>query len=97
MNNLAQSGLIDPHLVNAARAVPHQVGLVKLSKTQLKILTAIEDGEMVTARQVAERCKLSPSWVSTNLRCLSGKCYLQRTDKAQLNGGIEFHYLKLGA
>ncbi|MGF1684802.1 MarR family transcriptional regulator [Photobacterium minamisatsumaniensis] len=96
MDNLAQSGPIAPNLVRAARAAPHQVGLVKLSKTQLRVFQSIKCGEEVTALQVSERCSLSPSWASSILRRLFKKCYLQRVDRTQLKGGIEYLYLKIG-
>ncbi|PSU35193.1 MarR family transcriptional regulator [Photobacterium lutimaris] len=94
MDNLAQSGLIDPNLVRAARAVPHQVGLVKLSKTQLRVLQSIRCGEEVTAGDIAERCELSSAWASSLLRRLTEKGYLSRITGKQDTGGIEFQYLK---
>lgn len=36
---------INANLIGAARVVPHQVGLIKLSKTQLKVLQSIMSGE----------------------------------------------------
>ena len=36
---------INANLIGAARVVPHQVGLIKLSKTQLKVLQSIMPGE----------------------------------------------------
>ncbi len=59
---------INANLMEAARAVPYQVGLIKLSKTQLKVLRSIMLGEKVTAEQIAERCELSSSWASTLLK-----------------------------
>lgn len=94
MDNLTQNGPIDPHLVKAARAVPHQVGLVKLSKTQLRVLKSIDASEEVTASQIATRCDLSPSWASTLLRRLFEKCYLQRSSGVLHAGGIEFKYYR---
>lgn len=95
MDNSAQSGPIDPNLVRAARAVPHQVGLVKLSKTQLRVLQSIGCGEEVTAGDIAIRCGLSAAWASTTLRRLSERAYLTRYDKGVTVGGIEFAYSKL--
>ncbi|MGR5061957.1 MarR family transcriptional regulator [Photobacterium sp. DNB22_13_2] len=95
MDNLAQSGLIDPNLVRAARAVPHQVGLVKLSKTQLRVLQSIKCGEEVTAGDIAERCGLSAAWASSTLRRLCERAYLIRYARGGTVGGIEFAYSKL--
>lgn len=92
MNNLAQSGLIDPYLVNAARAVPHQVSLVKLSKTQLMVLQSIVPGEEVTAEQIADRCELSSSWASTLLKRIWERGYSSRYFKPVLAGGGVFIY-----
>ena len=36
---------INANLIGAARVVPHQVGLIKLSKIQLKVLQSIMPGE----------------------------------------------------
>jgi DNA-binding MarR family transcriptional regulator len=94
MDNLAQSGSIDPHLVRAARAVPHQVGLVKLSKTQLRVLQSIKCGEEVTAGDIAERCGLSAAWASTTLRRLSERAYLVRRVESKQVGGLCYLYEK---
>ncbi|HIF9284161.1 TPA: hypothetical protein ACX6RV_000382 [Photobacterium damselae] len=53
--------------MEAARFAPHQVGLIKLSKTQLKVLQLIMLGEKVTAEQIAERCELSQYFVEDSL------------------------------
>ena len=94
MDNLAQSGPIDLNLVRAARAVPHQVGLVKLSKTQLTVLQSIKCGEEVTAGDMAERCGLSAAWASTTLRRLSERAYLIRRPESKQAGGIGYWYIK---
>ncbi|MGF1736803.1 helix-turn-helix domain-containing protein [Photobacterium satsumensis] len=94
MDNLAQSGPIDPNLARAARSVPHQVGLVKLSKTQLRVLQSIKYGEEVTAGDIAERCGLSSAWASTTLRRLSEKSYLSRHFESALAGGGVFIYIR---
>ena len=91
----AKTGCISPHLVSAARAAPHQVGLVKLSKTQLRVLLAIKSGEEVTAGDIATRCGLSSAWASTTLRRLCERSYLIRYAKGGTAGGIEFAYSKL--
>lgn len=89
MDNLAQSGPIDPRLVSIARVVPHQVGLVKLSKTQMKVLKLMGQGEDVTSEQIARRCSLSNSWSSTTLRRLYERGYLyRRFEPAQAGGGV---------
>ncbi len=54
--------------MEAVQFAPHQVGLIKLSKTQLKVLQLIMLGEKVTAEQIAERCNLSSSCASTLLK-----------------------------
>ncbi|PSW14838.1 MarR family transcriptional regulator [Photobacterium sanctipauli] len=94
MDKLAQSGPIDSNLVRAARAVPYQVGLVKLSKTQLRVLQSIRCGEEVSAIQIAERCNLSSSWASNTLRMLLEKCYVSRYGIKKESGGIEFWYFR---
>ncbi|WP_347231053.1 MarR family transcriptional regulator [Vibrio splendidus] len=66
--------------------------MLKLSKTQLKVLKSIRQGEQVTVSQVAERCELSPSWASTLLRRLYEKCYLTRSSIGQQTGGLEYQY-----
>ena len=83
---------INVNLMEAARAVPHQVGLIKLSKTQLKVLQSIMLGEKVTAEQIAERCELSSSWASTLLKTVWEKGYLVRGGHIRENGGIMFDY-----
>ncbi|PSW23948.1 MarR family transcriptional regulator [Photobacterium phosphoreum] len=70
---------INTDLMEAARVVPHQVGLIKLSKTQLKVLQSIMPGEKVTAEQIAERCDLSCSWASTLLKRIWERGYLTRS------------------
>ena len=94
MDNLAQSGPIDLSLVSIARVVPHQVGLVKLSKTQLRVLKSIKEQEEVTALMIATRCQVSPSWASSLLRRLFEKCYLQRSVGVLQTGGVEFKYYR---
>ncbi|PSU92031.1 MarR family transcriptional regulator [Photobacterium kishitanii] len=83
---------INANLIGAARAVPHQVGLIKLSKTQLKVLQSIMPGEKVTAEQIAERCELSCSWASTLLKTVLERGYLQRIIMIKRGGGIVFVY-----
>ena len=83
---------INANLMGAARVVPHQVGLIKLSKTQLKVLQSIMPGEKVTAEQIAERCELSCSWASTLLKTVWERGYLYRTLTLMLHGGIEYVY-----
>lgn len=95
MDNLVQSGPIDPRLLNVARVVPHQVGLVKLSKTQLRVLNTIRGNEEVTALVISERCKVSSSWASTLLRRLYEKRYLNRSSASLQEGGVEFLYNKV--
>ncbi|PMJ89866.1 helix-turn-helix domain-containing protein [Vibrio sp. 10N.261.55.A7] len=90
---LCQSEPINESLITAARIVPHQVARVKLSKTQLRVLESISEGEEVTASQIAERLGLSESWASTLLKRLYEKCYLTRSSIGQDSGGIEFSYL----
>ena len=94
MDNSAQSGPIDPNLVRAAQAVPHQVGLVKLSKTQLRVLDLVNEGELVGAIEVAKRADLSPSWCSTTLKRIWEKGYVSRRSVKRMNGGFEYVYLK---
>ncbi|EKO4003704.1 MarR family transcriptional regulator [Vibrio fluvialis] len=95
MGFLHQNTPINEALVAAARLVPHQVALVKPSKTQLKVLNSIKAGEKVTAAQIAYRCDLSESWASTLLRQLTERLYLDRTAGARQSGGVEFLYVKL--
>nr|WP_036794895.1 hypothetical protein [Photobacterium kishitanii] len=83
---------INANLMGAARVVPHQVGLIKLSKTQLKVLQSIMPGEKVTAEQIAERCELSCSWASTLLKTVWERGYLVRTLIIRKNGGVNFLY-----
>ena len=83
---------INVNLMEAARVAPHQVGLIKLSKTQLKVLQSIMPGEKVTAEQIAERCELSCSWASTLLKTIWEKGYLQRIIMIKRGGGIVFVY-----
>ncbi|WP_235860170.1 MarR family transcriptional regulator [Photobacterium aquimaris] len=59
---------INTDLMEAARVVPHQVGLIKLSKTQLKVLQSIMPSEKITAEQIADRYELASSWISTLLK-----------------------------
>lgn len=83
---------INANLMEAARAAPHQVGLIKLSKTQLKVLQSIMPGEKVTAEQIAERCELSSSWASTLLKTVWERGYLVRIFVVRKCGGMEFTY-----
>ncbi|MCD9523707.1 MarR family transcriptional regulator [Photobacterium carnosum] len=83
---------INANLMGAARVVPHQVSLIKLSKTQLKVLQSIMPGEKVTAEQIAERCELSSSWASTLLKTVWERGYLVRGSYVRMNGGLEFVY-----
>lgn len=78
--------------MEAARVVPYQVGLIKLSKTQLKVLQSIMPGEKVTAEQIAKRCELSSSWASTLLKMVWERGYLVRGGHVRINGGLEFVY-----
>ncbi|MBF4247475.1 MarR family transcriptional regulator, partial [Vibrio anguillarum] len=59
MGFLCQNEPINEALITAARIAPHQVALVKLSKTQLKVLSSIRWGEEVTSSQIADRLDLS--------------------------------------
>ena len=95
MGNFEQKGDVSHVLVAAARLVPHQVKLVKLSKTQLRVLDSIKQGEEVTAQYIAERCDLSPSWASSLLKNLTERHYIKRVSKVLLRGGIEYIYLRL--
>ncbi|CED71532.1 transcriptional regulator, MarR family [Aliivibrio wodanis] len=92
MANLAKNEHISENLLKCARSVPHQVGLLKLSKTQLIVLQSIKEGEEVTPSQIADRCGLSSSWASSLLKRLVEKYYLTRQDNSRLSGGIEFSY-----
>lgn len=73
MGNFEKKGEVSHALVTAARLAPHQVKLVKLSKTQLRVLDSIKQGEEETAQLIAERCSLSPSWASSLLKSLYKK------------------------
>lgn len=84
---------INANLMGVARVVPHQVGLIKLSKTQLKVLQSIMPGEKVTAEQIAERCELSNSWASTLLKTVWERGYLVRERLINCNGSIAFTYI----
>ncbi|MEZ8059527.1 MarR family transcriptional regulator [Vibrio splendidus] len=95
MGNFEQKGDVSHVLVAAARLVPHQVKLVKLSKTQLRVLDSIKQGEEVTAQYIAERCDLSPSWASSLLKSLYLRCYLTRVNVGLDFGGMEFRYRRL--
>ncbi|UKA26706.1 MarR family transcriptional regulator [Photobacterium damselae subsp. damselae] len=86
---------INTNLMEAARAVPHQVGLIKLSKTQLKVLRSIERGEQVTPLDIVDRCNLSQSFASSLLRCLCEKSYLSRRAEPNKSGGVTYCYTKL--
>ncbi|MCD9468558.1 MarR family winged helix-turn-helix transcriptional regulator [Photobacterium iliopiscarium] len=83
---------INADLMEAARVVPHQVGLIKLSKTQLKVLQSIMPGEKVTAEQIAERCDLSCSWASTLLKTVWERGYLIRKIYSLESGGVIYRY-----
>ncbi|ELV8648199.1 MarR family transcriptional regulator [Vibrio fluvialis] len=93
MGFLHQNTPISEALVAAARLVPHQVALVKPSKTQLKVLNAIKSGEQVTAVEIANRCSLSTSFASTLLKSLMQKGYLIRKTMTERTGGVEFGYM----
>ncbi|WGW01891.1 helix-turn-helix domain-containing protein [Vibrio sp. YMD68] len=86
---------INESLITAARIVPHQVARVKLSKTQLRILNAIKNGEKTTAIQIAYRCDLSSSFASTLLKELVKRCHLTRRSSVRKFGGVEFEYYRL--
>lgn len=75
------------------RLVPEQVGRVKLSKTQLRVLKSIEEGEEVTASQIAKRCELSPSWASNILKGIYDKAYLNRKVHSKKSGGLVYSYM----
>lgn len=92
MSFLCQNEPINEALIAIARVVPQQVGMLKLSKTQLKVLKSIRQGEQVTPSQVAERCGLSPSWASSLLKGLVTKGYLTRRGDSRLFGGVEYNY-----
>ncbi|WP_228010948.1 MarR family transcriptional regulator [Vibrio sp. OPT20] len=92
MSFLCQNEPVNEALITIARKVPHQVGLVKLSKTQLRVLKVINVGEEVTALQISERCDLSSSFSSTLLKGLVTKSYLSRRESSRLYGGVEYSY-----
>ncbi|PSU23288.1 MarR family winged helix-turn-helix transcriptional regulator [Photobacterium kishitanii] len=92
MQICAKNEQINANLMGAARVVPHQIGLIKLSKTQLKVLQSIMPGEKVTAEQIAERCELSSSWASTLLKTVWERGYLRRTVFMREGGGVAFEY-----
>nr|WP_238088695.1 MarR family winged helix-turn-helix transcriptional regulator [Photobacterium damselae] len=94
MQICAENKQINSNLMEAARVAPHQVGLIKLSKTQLKVLQSINPGEEVTSEQIAKRCNLSSSWASTLLKTVWERGYLVRTLFVRESGGIEFIYIR---
>lgn len=94
MQNCAQITPINQCLASAARQFPHQVSLVKPSKTQLKVLNSIKRGELVTPNDIADRCDLSSSFASTLLRRLYEKDYLSRRQNVTPGGGITYSYTK---
>ncbi|MDP2590247.1 MarR family winged helix-turn-helix transcriptional regulator [Vibrio sp. 10N.237.312.C02] len=95
MGNFEEKCEVSHTLVAAARHAPHQVKWVKLSKTQLKVLDSIKQGEEVTAQLIAKRCDLSPSWASSLLKSLYLRCYLTRVNVGLDFGGMEFRYRRL--
>ncbi len=95
MSFLFQNEPINEALITAARNCPHQVVRVKPTKTQLKVLDAIDKGESVTAQQMAERCDISQSFTSTLLKGLVEKGYLTRKVDSRSFGGVEFSYCLL--
>ncbi|MEZ8308112.1 MarR family transcriptional regulator [Vibrio cyclitrophicus] len=95
MSFLCQNEPVNEALITIARQVPHQVGLVKLSKTQLRVLKVINVEEQVTALEIAKRCDISRSFSSTLLKMLMKKGYLTRKSIAKRTGGVEFRYLVL--
>ncbi|MEZ8095767.1 MarR family transcriptional regulator [Photobacterium swingsii] len=92
MQNCAQITPINQCLASAARQFPHQVSLVKPSKTQLKVLNSIKRGELVTPADIADRCNLSSSFASTLLRRLHERTYLTRKSETCVTGGIIYSY-----
>nr|WP_081454199.1 hypothetical protein [Vibrio furnissii] len=72
--------------------MPHQVAMVKPSKTQLKVLNSIKVGAKVTAALIALLCELSECWASTLRKRPCEKHYLQRTGGVRQCGGVEFSY-----
>lgn len=95
MSFLCQNEPVNEALITAARVVPHQVARVKLSKTQLRVLESLSEGEVVTAQQISERCELSQSWASSLLRTLSNRSYLVRQQVILDRGGVEYVYTRL--
>lgn len=91
---LGKNDHISADLLKCARSAPYQVGLLKLSKTQLIVLQSIKEGEEVTPSQIADRCGLSSSWASSLLKRLAEKYYLTRSCMQQLTGGVEYRYVK---
>ncbi|MDN3696988.1 MarR family transcriptional regulator [Vibrio cortegadensis] len=94
MSSLCQNEPINEALITAARSCPHQVGAVKLSKTQLRVLDSIAQEEEVTAQQIAERCELSSSWSSSLLKAIRSRGYLDRKVWPKASGGIGYSYKK---
>lgn len=92
MSFLCHNAPLNEALITAARNCPHQVVRVKPTKTQLKVLDAIKNGESVTAQQMAERCELSQSFTSTLLKGLVEKGYLLRKGDSRTFGGVEYSY-----
>lgn len=95
MGNFEEKCEVNHALAAAARLAPHQVKWVRLSKTQLKVLDSIKQGEEVTAQLIAERCNLSPSWASSLLRGLYLRCYLTRASVGLDLGGVQFGYQRI--
>lgn len=89
-----QSGQIAPRLGSIARVVPHLVELVWLSKTQLRVLSLLNEEEAVEATEVAIRFGLSPSWASTTLKRLWEKGYVKRRVSSSVTGGVFYLYIK---
>lgn len=83
---------VDLKLAEAACRVPEQLHLVRLSKTQLKVLKTIVPSEKVTADQIASRCDLSKSWASNLLKALYDKKYVSRVGVHRSMGGMEYRY-----
>lgn len=92
MTFLCPNEPINEALITAARSFPHQVVRVKPTKTQLKVLDAINKGESMTASQIAKRCDLSASFASTLLKGLVTKGYLSRRSDSRSLGGVAFIY-----
>ncbi|EAS64676.1 MarR family transcriptional regulator [Photobacterium angustum] len=83
---------INSSLIGGACVVPHKVDLIKLSKTQLKVLQSIMSGEKVKAEQIAERCELSCWCASTLLKAVWERGYLVRGGRVQMNVGLDSVY-----